>query len=186
MKIVIAVTGASGSVYAERLFEKLNVSEIKSQTERVDVVFSDSGKAVWNYEIGKTDFEKYQFTIWDNHSFDAPFASGSAKYDSMLICPCSMGTLGRIAGGISNDLITRAADVFLKERRKLILISRETPLNLIHIKNMKKISEAGGIIFPASPSFYSKPTTIEEVIDTVINRILDLSGFETNYPRWNS
>ncbi len=184
MKIVIAVTGASGSIYAQRLFEKLNVPEIRQQIQRVDVVFSDSGKEVWQHEIGAFDADKYQFKIWNNHSFDAPFASGSAKYDAMLICPCSMGTLGRISGGISNDLITRAADVFLKERRKLILITRETPLNLIHLKNMKKLSEAGGIIFPASPSFYSKPVSINELVDTVVNRILDLSGFQTQFKRW--
>jgi 4-hydroxy-3-polyprenylbenzoate decarboxylase len=184
MKTVIAVTGASGSIYAERLFEKLNLPEIRNQIEKTEVVFSDSGKKVWNFEIGNTDFSNFPFKIWDNNSFDAPFASGSSKYDVMLICPCSMGTLGRIAGGISNDLITRAADVFLKEKRKLILVSRETPLNSIHIKNMKKISEAGGIIFPASPSFYTKPTTIAELVDSVVNRILDLSGIKTEFSRW--
>jgi 4-hydroxy-3-polyprenylbenzoate decarboxylase len=114
----------------------------------------------------------------------APFASGSAKYNTLIICPCSMGTLARIATGISNDLITRAADVILKERRKLILVTRDTPLNLIHINNMKTVTEAGGIICPATPSFYSKPQTIEEVAATVIDRVIDLAGLEQDSYRW--
>ena len=114
----------------------------------------------------------------------APFASGSAKFDTMIIIPCSMGTMGRIATGISNDLTTRAADVILKERRKLVLVARDTPLNLIHINNMKVITEAGGIICPAVPSFYNKPKTIEEVAETVVNRVLDLCGFTTGSYQW--
>ena len=115
----------------------------------------------------------------------APFASGSAKYNIMVICPCSMGTLARIASGISNDLISRAADVILKERRKLILVTRDTPLSLIHINNMKTITEAGGIILPASPSFYSKPKTFEELAATVVDRIIDMIGLEQKTFRWN-
>jgi 4-hydroxy-3-polyprenylbenzoate decarboxylase len=114
----------------------------------------------------------------------APFASGSAGFDTMIVCPCSMGTLGRVASGVSDDLITRAADVILKERRKLILLVRETPYNLIHINNMKTISEAGGIICPATPSFYSLPKTIEEVAATVINRVIDLVGFDYESYQW--
>jgi 4-hydroxy-3-polyprenylbenzoate decarboxylase len=114
----------------------------------------------------------------------APFASGSAKYNTLIICPCSMGTLARIATGISNDLITRAADVILKERRKLILVTRDTPLSLIHINNMKTVTEAGAIICPATPSFYSKPQTIEEVAATVIDRVIDLAGLEQVSYRW--
>ena len=115
----------------------------------------------------------------------APFASGSAKYDTMVIIPCSMGTLGRIATGISNDLTTRAADVILKERRKLILVARDMPLGLIHIRNMQTVTEAGGIICPAVPSFYSKPQTVEEVALTVVNRVIDLMGLENESYRWS-
>jgi 4-hydroxy-3-polyprenylbenzoate decarboxylase len=114
----------------------------------------------------------------------APFASGSGQFDTMMIVPCSMGTLGRIATGISNDLITRAADVILKERRKLICVVRETPYNLIHIKNMEAVTLAGGIICPATPSFYSKPASIEEVAATVIDRIIDLAGLKQETYRW--
>ena len=114
----------------------------------------------------------------------APFASGSAGFDTMIVCPCSMGTLGRIASGVSDDLITRSADVILKERRKLILVVRETPYSLIHINNMKTVTEAGGIICPATPSFYSLPKTAEEIAGTVINRVIDLVGFENDSYRW--
>ena len=116
----------------------------------------------------------------------APFASGSAKFDTMIVCPCSMGVLGRIASGMSNDLTTRAADVILKERRRLILVLRDTPFSLIHINNMKLVTEAGGIICPASPSFYSKPQTFEELAATVIDRVLDLVGFELDTYRWGA
>ena len=116
----------------------------------------------------------------------APFASGSAQYKTMIVVPCSMGTLARIATGVSDDLITRAADVILKERRKLILINRDTPLNLIHINNMKTITEAGGIIMPASPSFYSKPNNFEELTATVINRVIDLADLKKDSYRWQS
>ena len=116
--------------------------------------------------------------------FNAPFASGSGQFDTMIIIPCSMGTLGRIASGISNDLISRAADVILKERRKLICVVRDTPYNLIHIRNMETITLAGGIICPAAPSFYSKPTSIEQVAATVVDRVLDLAGFDIKTFRW--
>ena len=116
--------------------------------------------------------------------FMAPFASGSANYGTMIICPCSMGTMGRIAAGISNDLTTRAADVILKERRKLILVARETPYSLIHINNMKTITEAGGIICPATPSYYSKPKSFEELTATVIDRVLTLSCLQNNSYSW--
>jgi 4-hydroxy-3-polyprenylbenzoate decarboxylase len=115
----------------------------------------------------------------------APFASGSAKYDTMIVCPCSMGTMARIATGVSNDLMTRAADVILKERRKLILVPRDTPLSLIHINNMKTITEAGGIIAPASPSFYSRPKNFEDLARTVVDRLLDLAGFDLDSYRWS-
>lgn len=181
-RIIIAVTGASGALYAKLLLEKLQI--LKEQVEQAGVVFSSSAKEVWKYEIGNSDFEKLPFRVYGKDDFNAPFASGSARYMTMIVCPCSMGTLGRIASGISNDLITRAADVILKERRKLILVTRDTPLNLIHINNMKTVTEAGGIICPASPSFYSKPETIEQLASTVIDRVLDLAGFELKSKRW--
>ncbi|KQS34434.1 UbiX family flavin prenyltransferase [Pedobacter sp. Leaf194] len=181
-KIVVAVTGASGSVYAKVLFDKLMA--LKAQIAAVGVVMSDNAKAVWQFELGNHDYENFDFTFYNKNDFNAPFASGSAKYDTMIILPCSMGTLGRIAHGISNDLISRAADVVLKERRKLIAVVRDTPFSLIHINNMKAVTEAGGIICPANPSFYSLPKTIEEVAETVVNRVLDLAGFEQTSYRW--
>jgi 4-hydroxy-3-polyprenylbenzoate decarboxylase len=124
--------------------------------------------------------------FYDTNDFSAPFASGSGQYGVMIIAPCSMGTLGRIATGISNDLITRAADVVLKERRRLICLARETPYNLVHIRNMEAITLAGGIICPATPSFYSKPKTIEELAATVADRALDLAGIDVKSFRWGS
>lgn len=182
-KIIVAVTGASGAIYAKVLLDKLQL--LQEQIETVGMVFSDNAKAVWEYEMGNRDYEKLNFTNYDKNNFFAPFASGSARYETMIICPCSMGTLARIAQGISNDLVTRAADVILKERRKLILVTRDTPLSLIHIDNMKTVTLAGGIIVPASPSFYSKPKTFEDLAGTVIDRVLDLAGFENVTYRWN-
>ncbi|WP_443938669.1 UbiX family flavin prenyltransferase [Pedobacter sp. MW01-1-1] len=183
-KVVVAVTGASGSVYAKVLFDKL--TQLSDQIEAIGVVMSDNAKEVWRFELGNEDYTTYSdFTFYHKNDFHAPFASGSAKYDTMIIVPCSMGTLGRIANGISNDLITRAADVVLKERRKLIAVVRDTPFSLIHINNMKIVTEAGGIICPANPSFYSLPKTIEEVAETVISRVIDLAGFEQSSYRWS-
>jgi|TARA_B110000196_G_scaffold301898_1_gene296406 4-hydroxy-3-polyprenylbenzoate decarboxylase len=181
-KIIIAITGASGAIYAKVLFDKLR--NLKDQIENVGVVMSENAKYVWQTELGNNSYENYPFKFYDKMDFEAPFASGSAKYNTMIICPCSMGTMGRIASGISNDLITRAADVVLKERRKLILVARETPYSLIHINNMKTITEAGGIICPATPSFYSKPANFEELTATVIDRVLDLSGFIFDKYSW--
>ena len=181
-KIVVAITGASGSIYAKVLLEKL--ASMNDQVEKVAVVMSDNAKNIWTTEIGDKSFEKFPFTFYDKMDFNAPFASGSSSFRTMIICPCSMGTLGRIAAGISNDLVTRAADVMLKERRKLILLPRDTPLSLIHINNMKTVTEAGGIICPASPSFYSLPKTIEALAATVIDRVIDLCGLQQNTFRW--
>lgn len=181
-KIIIAITGASGAIYAKCLMDTLvNLSE---QYESVGVVMSDNAKIVWETELGNQNYTKYPYTFYQKNDFNAPFASGSAQYNTMIVVPCSMGTLGRIAAGISDDLVTRAADVILKERRKLILVARETPFHLIHIKNMETITLAGGIICPAAPSFYSKPQTIEQVAMTVVNRILDLAGIKNNSYRW--
>jgi 4-hydroxy-3-polyprenylbenzoate decarboxylase len=151
----------------------------------VGVVLSDNAKTVWKEELDTPlQPDKYPFTFYDKSDFMAPFASGSAKYNIMLVCPCSMGTMGRIANGFSDDLITRAADVVLKERRRLILVLRDTPYHLIHIQNMDCITRAGGIIAPATPSFYSKPKSIEELAGTVVDRTLDLAGFDMKTFRW--
>jgi 4-hydroxy-3-polyprenylbenzoate decarboxylase len=182
-KIVIAITGASGSIYAKLLLDKLQ--HLHSQIQEVAVVMSDNAKQVWQFELDNEDYNKLPFKFYAKTDFMAPFASGSARFDTMVVVPCSMGTLGRIAGGISDDLITRAADVILKERRKLILVARDTPLNLIHIRNMATVTEAGGIICPAVPSFYNKPKTIEEVAMTVVNRVIDLIGLENESYRWS-
>lgn len=181
-KIVVAVTGASGALYAKLLLD--NLINLKKQWSEVGLVLSNNAKQIWEHELNNSSYNNYPFTQFDKYDFKAPFASGSAQYNIMIIAPCSMGTLGRIAGGISDDLVTRAADVILKERRKLILVVRDTPYNLIHIKNMETVTLAGGIICPATPSFYSKPSSVEEVVATVVNRILDLAGFEINSFRW--
>lgn len=184
MKIIVGITGASGAIYAKVLLDKL--LQQKDKIDKVGIVMSDNAKIVWEFELGNRDYEKYPFDFYSKMDFNAPFASGSAKYESMIICPCSMGTLGRIAHGLSDDLITRAADVILKERRKLVLAVRDTPFSLIHIKNMEMVMLAGGIICPANPSFYSMPTTFEALAATVVDRLLDLIGIETNTFRWNS
>jgi flavin prenyltransferase len=181
-KIVVAVTGASGSVYAKVLLDKL--AALHSSIEAVGVVMSDNAKDVWKHELESESYLSYPFKFYSKSDFTAPFASGSARYDTMIVCPCSMGTLGRIAAGISDDLTTRAADVILKERRKLILVARETPFSLIQINNMKLVTEAGGIICPANPSFYSRPKTLEEAAATVIDRVLDLAGLNHPSFRW--
>ena len=160
-KIIVSVSGASGAVYAKVLFDKL--LHIKQQVAKVGVVLSDNAKEVWKYELGNELYKDYPFDFYNKNDFMAPFASGSAKYDTM----------------------TRAADVILKERRKLILVVRDTPYNLIHINNMKTVTEAGGIICPATPSFYSRPQTFEELAATVIDRVIDLCGLENESYRWN-
>lgn len=183
-KLVVAVTGASGSIYAKVLFDKLLL--LTEQIDEVGVVMSNNAKDVWAYELGDKSYEQYPFNFYAKGNFFAPFASGSAKYNVMLVCPCSMGTLSRIAHGISDDLITRAADVVLKERRKLILMVRDTPYSIIHLNNMKIVTEAGGIICPASPSFYSRPQSFEDLAATVVDRMLDLAGFELPSFRWGT
>ncbi len=181
-KIVVAITGASGSIYASILLEKL--LKLSDQWETVSIVMTKNARQVWQTELGNKRYEDLPFDIYEKDNFEAPFASGSAKYDTMIIIPCSMGSLGRIAAGVSSDLISRAADVILKERRKLICVVRDTPYNLVHIRNMETITLAGGIICPASPSFYSNPSTIEEVVSTVVDRVIDLAGFDLESFRW--
>ncbi len=181
-KIVVAITGASGSIYSKVLLNKLML--VKGQLAGLAVILTENAKEVWKTEIGDDTYNDYPVKFYSQQDFMAPFASGSGQYDTMIIVPCSMGTLGRIATGISNDLITRAADVILKERRKLICVVRDTPYNLIHIRNMETITLAGGIICPATPSFYSKPKTIDEVAATVVDRVLDLAGLPVATYRW--
>jgi 4-hydroxy-3-polyprenylbenzoate decarboxylase len=181
-KILVTATGASGSVYFKVLLDKLLL--IKDKWDELAVVMSDNARYVWETELENDSYKEYPFRFYHKNDFSAPFASGSGQYDTMIVIPCSMGTLGRIAGGISNDLITRAADVVLKERRKLICVVRDTPYNLIQIRNMETITLAGGIICPATPSFYSKPKTIEEVAATVVDRVIDLAGLDISTFRW--
>lgn len=183
-KIVIAITGASGAIYARQLLNKMML--LKEQWQELSVVMTQNAKDVWQTELGDDQYQSFPIRYFEPNDFMAPFASGSGKYDTMIIVPCSMGTLGRIAAGTSNDLITRAADVVLKERRKLICVVRDTPYNLIHIRNMETVTLAGGIICPATPSFYSKPQTIEEVAATVVDRVIDLAGLEMNTFRWGN
>ncbi len=181
-RIVIAVTGASGSVYAKVLMDKL--TSMQGQIDTLAMVLSPNAVDVCQHELGSDILKQYPVRYYDKNDFNAPFASGSGQYDTMIIIPCSMGTLGRIAQGISNDLVTRAADVILKERRKLILVARDTPYNLVHIRNMETVTLAGGIICPATPSFYSKPQTIEQVAATVVDRVIDLAGLQQQTYRW--
>ncbi|MBX3101195.1 MAG: UbiX family flavin prenyltransferase [Bacteroidetes bacterium] len=180
-KIVVAITGASGSIYARRMLHQLEQLGRHTPLE-VGVVMSKNARDVWAFELGTAP--EIPFKVYERDDFFAPFASGSARYMDMVIIPCSMGTLGRIAHGISDDLVTRAADVVLKERRRLICVLRDTPLSLIHIDNMKRVTEAGGIMLPAAPSFYSHPGNFDELADTVVHRVLDLMGFTPDAYRW--
>ena len=183
-KIIVAITGASGAIYAKVLLDKLEA--LQNQIDAVGIVMSKNAKDVWEFELDDDSYKNYPFDYYEKDNFMAPFASGSAQYNTMIIAPCSMGSMARIASGVSDDLVCRAADVILKERRKLILVSRDTPLNLIHINNMKTITEAGGIILPATPSFYSKPKSFEELAATVIDRAIDIAGIQQNSFRWQS
>jgi 4-hydroxy-3-polyprenylbenzoate decarboxylase len=182
-RVVVGITGASGSIYAKVLLDRL--VELNTQIDTVGIVMSDNAGDVWKHELGNTSYKNYPFKHYDKNDFFAPFASGSARYETMIVVPCSMGTLARIAHGVSNDLMTRAADVILKERRRLILVSRDTPLSLIHLENMRLLTQAGAIVAPASPSFYSNPTDFESLAKTVVDRVLDLAGFELDTYRWS-
>ncbi len=179
MRLVLAATGASGAIYLQRLLHYLDRAELE-----LHLVFSAYAKQVIREEIGELQIPPGAVEHSDK-SMNAPFASGSTKFDGMIVVPCSMGTLSRIAHGMSESLILRAADVFLKERRKLILVPRETPWNLIHARNAVSVIEAGAILLPASPSFYSRPTNLVELADTLVWRILDQLGLEApNACRW--
>lgn len=183
-KIAVAITGASGSIYAKLMLEKLTA--LKDQISELSIVLTENAKLVWKTELENETYNNFNGRYFTTKDFSAPFASGSAKYDALIIIPCSMGTLSRIAAGISNDLITRGADVLLKERKKMICVIRDTPYNLIHIKNMETVTLAGGIICPASPSFYNKPQTIEAAAATVVDRVIDLAGLDSSSFRWGS
>ena len=179
MRLVLAATGASGAVYLQRLIHYLDTAE-----HELHIVFSSYAKQVIHDEIGELKLPTGMVEHSDK-SMNAPFASGSTKFDAMIVIPCSMSTLGRIAHGVSERLILRAADVFLKERRKLILVPRETPWNLIHARNALATIEAGAILLPASPSFYTRPANLNELADTVVWRILDQLGLDApNARRW--
>ena len=176
MKIVIAVTGASGSIYTEDLIEKL--ISTGQMIDQIAIIRSKNAELVWKHELETTWPKHSKITYFEKDNFMAPFASGSSVYDCMIILPASMGTIGRIANGISDDLISRAADVFLKEERKLIVCPREMPFNQIHLKNLLTIQQTGATIMPTSPSFYSKPKSIKKLIGTVTDRIIDHIGIK--------
>jgi 4-hydroxy-3-polyprenylbenzoate decarboxylase len=180
VKLVVAIGGASGSIYAKRLLDTL--VNVGSDVE-IGLVFTQSGNEVWAHELGAVP--AYPFKRYGLRDFRAPFASGSAGWDAMVVIPCSTGGLARIAHGISDDLVGRAADVMLKERRRLVLVVRETPLSVIHLENMLTVTRAGAVVLPATPSFYSKPTTMDGLVDTVVGRVLDQLGLPNRLmPRW--
>ena len=180
MNLLVAVGGASGSLYARRLLEFL--ADTSSKVE-VGVCFSPRGLQVWRHELGGEP--SFSFRRYDVDDFASPFASGSALWDAVVAIPCSMGRLARIAHGVGDDLISRAADVALKERRKLVLVVRETPLSPIHLENMLAVTRAGAVVLPAAPSFYLRPATVERLADTVVARVLDQLGIvHSLQPRW--
>ncbi|MSP55384.1 MAG: UbiX family flavin prenyltransferase [Myxococcales bacterium] len=181
MRIVFGISGASGAPYARRALEFLSGSG-RANGIATDVVFTKTGRLVWQHEVG-TDPAEYGLPIWAPGDLTAPFASGSARYDGMLIAPCSVGCASRIANGVSNDLVSRAADVMLKERRPLVAVVRETPLSLIHLRNLTQLVEAGAFVMPASPSFYSHPKSVDEILDTVVCRALDRLGIDNDLMR---
>lgn len=182
MKLVIAVSGASGAPYAKRLLDFLAAHAAELRVH-VDLVFTETGRQVWQHELGGAP--AYPWRAWDPRDFTAPFASGSAGYDAMIVIPCSAGALSRIAHGLSTDLVGRAADVMLKERRRLVLVLRETPLSLVHARAIVQATEAGAIVLPAAPSFYSRPATVEALVDTVVARALDKLGLPNDLmKRW--
>jgi len=180
LKILLAITGASGALYAQRLLDNLD-----SNKHQVDVVLSQYASAVISEELPGGLRLPAGATLHNRKSMNAPFASGSNAPDAMVIMPCSMGTLGRIAHGFSEDVLLRAADVVLKEKKKLLLVPRETPLNLVHVKNFELLLLAGATILPANPAFYGQPKTVQDVVDSVVARVLDHLGVEHSLSvRW--
>lgn len=180
MRVIVAITGASGSIYARLTIEALLRAP---EVEQIALLYSDTAREVVAFE-GVDIPSDERIKLYDNHDLFAPVASGSAAYDAMIVVPSSVGTLGRIAHGLSQTLIERAADVMLKERRRLILVVREAPYSLIHLRNMTALTEAGGVVVPASPSFYSHPLTIEEACLTVVERVIALLGIDQPHYEW--
>ncbi len=181
-RLVVGLTGASGMIYGKILLERL--ASLHDSTYELHAVLSSQAEKVWEFEIGPFSPRDYPFRFYAHDDFFAPMASGSAGFGTMIICPCTMGTMGRIASGVSMDLMTRAADVILKERGKLILVPRETPYSSIHIRNMEILTSAGAVICPASPSFYSRPATVTDLAATVVDRVLQLAGINLPGYRW--
>lgn len=188
-KIVVGISGASGAPYARRLLEYFD-NRMRGQGDvEVAICLSSTAAQVWELECGGDIHEALgkRFSIWDSRDYRAPFASGSAGWHAMAIVPCSMGTVGRIAHGISDTLLTRAADVMIKERRTLVIVPREMPLSVIHLENLTALARAGVVVQPAMPSFYGRTKTLEDAIDTVVGRTLDQLGFEHDWlVRWGT
>lgn len=192
-KIILAITGASGSIYARQVLERLLASE---QVSKIALIVSARGKEVWDYETTGAStisaacsslpelVEGPKIETFDNADMFAPVASGSARWDAMAVVPCSMGCVGRLAAGVSTDLIARAADVMLKEGRTLVVVPRETPLSLIHLRNLVTLAEAGAVVMPAAPSLYSHPADIEQLAATVSERIVARLGIDTPHFEW--
>lgn len=180
MKLLVAITGASGTLYAQRLLDNLD-----PRAHEIHVVLSNYAQQVIAEELPGGLRLPAGVKTHNIKSMNAPFASGSSPPDAMVVIPCTMGTMGRIAHGYSENVLLRAADVVLKEKKKLILVPRETPLNLVHVKNMELLLQAGAIILPANPSFYTRPQTVRQVVDTVVARVLDHLGLpQTLVARW--
>jgi len=171
VRLVFGISGASGAPYAARLLSHFRAMSA-SVRPSVEIVLSRTARQVWELECGG-DPESLGFPVYTGRDYTAPFASGSARYDAMLVLPASMSCIARIAHGVSDDLLTRAADVSLKERRTLILVPREMPYSSIHLSNMLQVSRAGAVVLPAAPTFYTRPSSIEELLDTVLARVLD-------------
>jgi flavin prenyltransferase len=180
MKIVIGISGSSGTIYAKYLIESL----LKFTHIELAIVVSENAKKNIENELSDFQLESYEIKKYSQYDFNAPFASGSAQWDALIVCPCSAGFMAKVSNGIAEDLMSRAAQVMLKERKKLILVLRETPLSLIHIENMRNITLAGGIICPAIPSFYSNHYDIDNIISSVTNRVIDLVGIDSKSFRW--
>ncbi len=174
MKLVLGISGASGAPYAKRFLTHVRAMHAAADLS-VEIVLSRTAEQVWAHECGGSPRD-LDFPVYDGRDYAAPFASGSAAYDAMLIMPASMSCIARIANGISDDLLTRAADVMLKERRRLVVVPREAPYSSIHLENMLALTRASAIVLPASPSFYGRPASLEDAMDTVLARVLDHLG----------
>jgi 4-hydroxy-3-polyprenylbenzoate decarboxylase len=190
-KVVVGITGASGAPYAKRLLGWLGQRVRDVGDVEVGVCLSPTAPEVWSLECGGDIREQIDLPVYGGRDYRAPFASGSAGWDAMAIVPCSMGTCARIAHGISDSLLTRAADVMIKERRTLVLVPRETPLSVIHLENLTALAKVGATILPAMPSFYAKregeAPTVDHLVDTVVGRVLDHLGLEHDLlRRWGS